>query len=143
MARNKALYNISLKIFLERDGEFLILTNEENKFDLPGGRIDEDEHRKSLKDIIHREIIEELGEGFRFEIGKPIMHFRRIFDEDGLYVFILVFSGKVLSNDIIISEEHNGYFWMKPEEIIMDPDKFYSEEEYAAFSEYIDKLSNR
>ena len=137
MSNKKVIYNISLKIFLERDGKFLILTNDENKFDLPGGRIDDDEHGKPLKDILLRETAEELGEEFKFEIGEPVIHFRRIFDEDGLYVFIVVFSGKVVSDKIIISNEHNGYSWMKPEEIISDPRNFYSEEEYAAFARFL------
>lgn len=135
----KALYNISLKVILRHDDEFLILTNDENKFDLPGGRIDDDEHRKPLADIVSREISEELGERFRFDLGLPVMHFRRVFDDDNLYVFIVVFSATATSDEIVISEEYNGMLWLKPEEIISDENKFYSQEEYNAFKSFFMK----
>lgn len=133
---NKALYNISLKIIIEREGEFLILTNDEGKFDLPGGRINDDEHRMPLREILERELSEELGGGFKVLIGEPIMQFRRIFEDDDLYVFIVVFSGKAILDNIVISEEHNGWLWLKPDEIVVNEDKFYSKEEYEAFRNF-------
>jgi len=68
------------------------------------------------------------------------MCFRRIFDDYDIDVFLVVFRGKIISGDISISGEHSDYFWMSPQEVIADPDKFYSEEEYEAFKKF---LSNR
>jgi len=135
--KDRALYNVSLKVIIRRDDKFLVLTNSENKFDLPGGRIDIDENKDSLEKIIDREIVEELGVDMKIEMKNPVMCFRRIFDEDNLNVFIVVFYGRFISGSVSVSNEHDGYVWMKPEEIIADPNKFYSEEEYLSFRNFL------
>jgi len=137
MAKDKACYNVSLKVLIEKDGKFLMLTNNEGILDLPGGRVDADEHKEPLRQTLLREIAEELGEDIKVEIGEPVMCFRRIFDDYDIDVFLVVFSGKTISGDISISDEHNDYFWMSPQEVIADQNKFYSGEEYEAFKKFL------
>ena len=62
-------YQVSLKVFLkDSQGRVLFLGNPIDEFghadycDLPGGRINVDEFKVSLMDILEREIREELGE---------------------------------------------------------------------------------
>ena len=67
MLKQRDFYHVSLKAILKnKAGEILILKARQQGtfsgfYDLPGGRIDEDEFSKSLLEILKREISEESG----------------------------------------------------------------------------------
>jgi len=121
--RHPALLEVSLKVILNnRKGETLILKAQpggvfNNKYDLPGGRMNPSEVGNDLIELINREMKEEVGNvKYTLKIcpvsissfvnkssAKP--------NRDG--VQYILFSAKYLKGDIIISDEHTGYKWQK------------------------------
>jgi 8-oxo-dGTP pyrophosphatase MutT (NUDIX family) len=54
-------YFVAVKVFLERDGKFLVFKDNFGDWDLPGGRIKKDEFAVPLEDIVKRKMFEEVG----------------------------------------------------------------------------------
>lgn len=135
-----AYYQVALKILLKKDDNFLFL-KVGDKFDLPGGRIDENEHDVELTKIMEREVCEELGPKLKYQLGEPILHFRRHFPKKDLHVFIIVFKADYLSGEIVLSDEHSGFEWINPKQII-EENSFFSKEEFLSFKQYFNDLKN-
>lgn len=120
-----ANYSISLKVFLQNDRwETLILKTPETStfkwsYDFPWGRIDQDEFYTDLLEILDREIKEEVWD-IRYEIkNKPVAVSRhkavhKSHVEDIFYCF---YEAKIVSWDIKVSHEHNGFDWIKLDEV--------------------------
>jgi mutator protein MutT len=98
---------ISIKGIIFNDENVLVLKNERNEWELPGGRIEEFE---KPEECLVREIQEELGiictveniiDSWVFEVLKE------------KFVFIVTYLCKCNnSSNIIISEEHKDYKWV-------------------------------
>lgn len=123
-----ASYNISLKVFLQNDKwETLILKTPETstfywKYDLPWGRIDQDEFYTDLLEILDREIKEEVWNILYDVKTKPVavsrhkaVHKDRV--EDIFYCF---YEAKIISGDITVSNEHSDFKWVKLDEIVLE-----------------------
>lgn len=116
-------FNISLKLILENEhGEVLALKNPERSvisqfYDFPGGRINSDELKTPLEEVVRREVREEIGSDVKFQvdmnpsgIGRHIFFSRTLKKE--VCVMMIFFRAKYLGGDIKISEEHIGYKWL-------------------------------
>ncbi len=136
MKKTKDFYQISLKLFLKnKDGEVLILKAVEGGsfagfYDLPGGRIDTDEFRTDLMEVIEREVREEIG-NIKFIVkGKPVAVGRHLLPKKSgsrqkeIHVLYVFFEAKYVSGKIKISREHKGYEWVKLEKVV--PAKFFT-----------------
>lgn len=122
MSENK-FFQISLKLILKnKSGEILILKSLKSDpmhgyYDFPGGRITEEEYKKSFLLIIKREVTEELGPKVRYKIDmRPVslgMHNPYPKNHKNhrsvLWVF---FEADYLGGDIKLSSEHTGYKWI-------------------------------
>ena len=90
----------------------LLLKNERNEWELPGGRIEENE---TPEECLIREIHEELG--LKCNVKKIIDSW--VFEVvEGKFVFIVTYL--CICNDtasILISDEHKEYRWFQLEEI--------------------------
>ncbi|PLR94634.1 NUDIX hydrolase [Bacillus sp. T33-2] len=99
--------SISIKGVILNNENVLLLKNERNEWELPGGRIEE--HEKPEECLV-REIQEELGinctvenivDSYVFEVLK------------GKFVFIVTYFCKCDNpSNIFISEEHKEYKWV-------------------------------
>lgn len=125
------LYQVSLKVFLKNsEGEILILRSRPNSswgrsgfFDLPGGRIDEEEFTMDFEDIIKREVCEELGDVDIQVALKPMGFARRIAqsgEHAGRHVLYIFFEAAFIGGEIQISHEHAGYEWVRLGEISIE-----------------------
>ncbi len=115
-------YQVSLKVFLKnQSGEVLILKARSDGsmagfYDLPGGRIDEDEFIMPFAEIIAREIKEEIGGGIKIKINpRPVAVGRHLVPahltkskEKDLHILGLFFEAEYLSGNIGISTEHES-----------------------------------
>lgn len=116
---NPALFHVGLKaLIINDDGEFLLLKavskNKDwhNTWDLPGGRINQDELDVGFLKIIKREIREEAG-NIKYELRPdPVSLAKTAYTGDGERFFIL-FEAKYISGDVKTSNEHDGYEWKK------------------------------
>lgn len=124
--QNHLLTKVSLKVLLiNRGEEYLILksnpktTHFAGRYDLPGGRIDQDESLKNPHRLIKREIREELGGDVTYRLDPTpaamgLYHFRRsnIRPKDSYTLYIL-FKATYVSGKIKLSDEHTDYQWLK------------------------------
>jgi len=118
--QNPCLFQVSLKALLvNNQGQYLILKDNstskhwKNKFDLPGGRINQDELKLGWHKLIDREIKEELGKNIKYKLRPdPVALAKCQYPNEPCKIFIL-FEAKYLSGKIKISDEHDFYRWEK------------------------------
>ncbi|MEK7496746.1 MAG: NUDIX domain-containing protein [Patescibacteria group bacterium] len=134
--KTQDFYQISLKLILKNNvGQILILKAVDDGsfagfYDLPGGRVDTDEFRTDLMEVVKREVREEIGNVKFIVKGKPVAVGRHLLlkksgsrqkDVHVLYVF---FEAEYLGGETEISREHESYQWVRLQEIELD--KFFT-----------------
>ena len=82
-----------------------------NTWDLPGGELDYGED--AVAGIV-REIKEETG--LEVKDVRPFDVETHLLPEDGAYWFTIAYRCKALSDNVILSWEHNDYKWVTPAE---------------------------
>jgi 8-oxo-dGTP pyrophosphatase MutT (NUDIX family) len=112
-------YFVAVKVFLERDGKFLVFKDNFGDWDLPGGRIKKDEFAVPLEDIVKRKMFEEVGDGVGYSLGKPIVFMRheRVEASPGnptVRIFALGYQATWQSGEIATSERHTEVLWADP-----------------------------
>lgn len=119
-----AQFEVSLKLIIKNSTEEILglkVPPAESYmfgYDLPGGRIDEDEVKKTYEDNLRREVREELGEAIKLKIDlHPVavstrVYFseRRQLERKFLQVF---FAAEYVSGEIKLSSEHADYDWLQ------------------------------
>jgi 8-oxo-dGTP diphosphatase len=103
---------ISVKAVLIHDGRVLLLLNERDEWDLPGGRPDPGEdHRAAVK----REVREEAG--LEVEVGAQVdEHLFEVLP--GRFVQIVVYACHLVgASDVVLSHEHVETRWVKLAEL--------------------------
>ncbi|GIW59248.1 MAG: hypothetical protein KatS3mg087_0314 [Patescibacteria group bacterium] len=83
--------------------------------DIPGGRIQDGE---TLEETLRREVVEELP-GIKGWRAKRMLHALRLknMTPDGKPLILIIFQGELDDVEISLSDEHDGYLWVKIEEI--------------------------
>lgn len=125
-AYDKDLYFVAVKLLI-RDGDKLLITHDIfDAWDLPGGRIRKDEFDSSLESVIQRKICEELGSGFRYELGSPTVFFRverqeANLDGQTVRIFAVGYSAEYAGGEVSLGDHHDKYEWVdvrsfKPED---------------------------
>ena len=137
----QTLFEVSLKILLRSSDKVLLTRDPEGYIDLPGGRIDAGEENASFKDIIAREVREELGESIKFTLDTVLFIYRRsVHSDDYLGV---VFDAEYISGDIELldSNEHVSYKWVDRRIYKLKREDFLlaHQEKYEAFKKYFEK----
>ena len=104
-------FPVSVKgLFLDQ-GKILLLKNEREEWDLPGGKILED---SDIKSTLSREVLEETN--LKVEIGELLM--ADLFDVVESKVFITIFKINAIdARPVQISKEHISYDFFSLDEI--------------------------
>lgn len=127
---NKDVYFVAVKIFfLDLKGSFLIIKDRFGDWDIPGGRLRENDFETPLETVAERKIKEELGENVKYKFSKqPILFMRHERDEilpsgerEKRRIFALGYIAKYEGGEIKIGKNHEKYEWVpvknfKPEE---------------------------
>lgn len=134
-------YFVAVKIFLEKDGRFLILKDSFGEWDLPGGRIKIDEFETPLDQIIKRKMSEELGSDINYKVGKPIVFMRheRIEQSPGnptVRIFAVGYEGILEGGEIKLSERHTEMIWVNPKDF--QPEKYFKGGWLKGVQEYLE-----
>ena len=122
MTQNHQLFKMSLKVLLKnKRGEYLILKANSNKwfkgfYDLPGGRIDEDEVNIGFHKLVDREIKEEVGKKIKYKLRPDPVSLSKYKFPSNNATFYILFEATYLSGEIQISNEHSEYRWQKLDE---------------------------
>lgn len=119
MSRAIQKFDVGLKAFIEQEGKILVVRESiGGKWEVPGGRIDVGEEGSDLKEILQREIHEELGNACIVEIGTPFYSWIRPWTppKEG-FVYLTGFRCFWKRGEITISEEHAETRWIHKEEV--------------------------
>jgi len=88
-------------------------------YDLPGGRIDNDEFETSFSEIISREIKYQLQQK-PVAVGRHLIPASMTSSGKGVHILYLFFEADYRSGKITISDEHIGYKWINLKKIYLD-----------------------
>lgn len=136
----KDTYFVAVKVFLEQDGKLLILRDNFGDWDLPGGRIKKDEFDAPLDQIIVRKMAEELGNGIRYTVGKPVVFMRheRVEQAPGnptVRIFAVGYEATLQSGTVQLSERHPEILWVDPNDF--EPEKYFKGGWLKGIQEYL------
>ncbi len=140
---NHAYFQLDAKAIVKKDDKILLLITKDGYYDFPGGRMDKSEVDLSQHDVLRRELKEELGEDFHFDI-KNIAFVSKIkyYDHDReKRIVVIFFSVNYVSGDILLSDEHAHSQWINPIDTLGSPEKFISKDVYRQYSAYIKSVN--
>ena len=114
-------FMISLKVLLRNSkGEFLILGspgiekyNPKTPYDLPGGRINDNEVGIDFHQLVRREIKEELGPKIKYKLRKDPVSLHQFRLKSSRCILYVLFEAEYLGGKIILSDEHYRLDWKK------------------------------
>ena len=111
-------FEISQKLLVWREGRVLVLRDAASgQGDLPGGRLATGELLAPWRDALLREVREELGA--RVEVGlepEPRFAFPHRLPASGLPALGLMWVGRWLGGEPVLSDEHDDLVWAAPDE---------------------------
>jgi 8-oxo-dGTP pyrophosphatase MutT (NUDIX family) len=142
MAKDK--YQVSLKLFLKDSKGRILFPFASSKgsyagyYDLPGGRIEDNEFATPFMDILRRDVQEELGNiSFDVDLNPVLLSRDEIGPDKETRVLYIFFEGKYFDGDIQISDEHEGMAWEYPWEV--DVEKHIKPIHQETFKKYLSK----
>jgi len=130
-----ARFPVSVKGVVERGGRFVLLKNERDEWELPGGKLEPGE---TIEDCLVREIAEELNLSTR--IGRPLNNW--VYYVNGVHVLIITYALQILDEqaEMAVSHEHKELRSFPLEEIagLLMPDGYKQ-----SIAAYADKPGGR
>lgn len=107
-----ARFPVSVKGVVERDGRFVLLKNERDEWELPGGKLEPGE---TIEDCLVREIEEELD--LSTKVGRPLNNW--VYFVNGVHVLIVTYALQILNEkaEMRMSHEHKELRLFPLEEI--------------------------
>jgi 8-oxo-dGTP diphosphatase len=133
-------FQITQKAFIRKGNLLLVMKDRKSgEGDLPGGRMSQNEFFLDWKDSLKRELNEELGNEFKYEIFDELVliHKHRV-NLGNHPCVILGYNAKYLSGEISLSEEHDFYKWVDIK--TFQPEELFSEFMLSAVKLYIEKV---
>jgi hypothetical protein len=132
MGNNKDLYFVAVKVFLiDSEGNFLITKDRFGDWDIPGGRLREQDFSIPLESVVERKINEELGESVKYELGKPAIFMRHERNEilpsgerEKRRIFGIGYTAQYKNGEITVGKNHEKYEWVSIE--TFEPEKFFT-----------------
>ena len=117
---NKDVYFVAVKIFLLNSEEnFLIIKDRFGDWDIPGGRLREQDFDVPLELVIERKMKEEVGENVKYKLGNPTVFMRHERDEilssedrEKRRIFAVGYFAEYKEGEIILGKNHNEYEWV-------------------------------
>jgi len=110
---------VGVKAVIVRDGKVLLLRHATKDFwDMPGGRIDDDE---TIEQALRRELCEELPSHREPQIGRLLNAYRvpgSIQDDLGL-VLLFYRVDATFDGEMTLSDEHSDYAWVTLDEALV------------------------
>lgn len=114
--QNPQRFDVGIKALIEGpEGVLIVKQSETAKWEFVGGRINVGEENLDQREILKREIEEELGPGFDYSIEKLFSTGARSWDagpRKGDYVFLVAFLCKFKGGAIVLSSEHTEFAWV-------------------------------
>lgn len=144
---SKGLYFVAVKVFLLNNGKLFIFKDGFGKWDLPGGRIRENEFSKPLERILARKMKEELGSSVKYRLGKPAVFMRHERMEllpngkkERRRIFAIGYEAEFIGGAIKLPSHHTKYLWVSLKNF--QPQKYFTGGWLKGVEEYL-RLKNR
>lgn len=120
MNQSKDTYFVAVKVFLEDGkGNLLITKDRFGDWDIPGGRLRENDFDVQLEKVVERKMSEELGLGVAYVLGKPTVFMRHERDEiltsgekQKRRIFAIGYSATYTGGQITLGKNHEKYEWV-------------------------------
>lgn len=116
---NKDLYFVAVKVFLRKENKLLITKDKFGDWDIPGGRLRENDFNTPLEKVVERKMSEELGDSLNYELGEPIIFMRHERDEllsfkekEKRRIFAVGYKAEYINGDINLGKNHEKYEWV-------------------------------
>ena len=105
-------FQVGIKAFIKDDRGALLIKHARGYWDLPGGRVDDNEN---FTETLTRELSEELPGSKLVTVGELLGAQRESFDiVEGIGLAILFYKVEAtIPQTITLSEEHTDYLWVK------------------------------
>ncbi|HEU5005044.1 MAG TPA: NUDIX domain-containing protein [Candidatus Saccharimonadales bacterium] len=138
------LYFVAVKLLLRDGGKLLITHDVFGDWDIPGGRIRENEFDASLESVIERKIKEELGPEVKYKLGEPKVFFRHERKEmklgEMVRIFAIGYEGKYISGDIKLGDHHDKYEWVDVK--TFQPEDYFTGGWLKGIKEYLSRITH-
>ena len=116
--KDDALFCVDQKAFIEKDGKVLVLHDQVEGLDFPGGKIQEGEAKdgdtSSLIRALQREVREETG--LTIEVLNPFAVWYHEFSQNHRnypkVVYLVAFRCAYVSGEVKLSGEHDSFRWV-------------------------------
>ena len=117
---NKDVYFVAVKVFLlDSEENFLITKDRFGDWDIPGGRLREQDFNVSLEQVIERKITEEIGESVKYKLGGPVVFMRHerneilpSGDRSKRRIFAIGYTAEYQGGKITLGKNHEKYEWV-------------------------------
>ena len=117
---NKDTYFVAVKVFLlDSEGNFLITQDRFGDWDIPGGRLREQDFNVPLEFVIERKMREELGKDVEYKLGGPALFMRHERDEilssgnrEKRRIFAVGYTAQYQAGKILLGKNHEKYEWV-------------------------------
>lgn len=117
---NKDTYFVAVKVFLlDSKGNFLITKDRFGDWDIPGGRLREQDFDVPLERVVERKIREELGEAIVYKLGNPVVFMRHERDEilssgnrERRRIFAVGYIAEYQSGELVLGKNHETCEWV-------------------------------
>jgi 8-oxo-dGTP pyrophosphatase MutT (NUDIX family) len=104
---------VAVKAFVLRGRELLLVQESDGgAWELPGGRIEVGEERLSPREVLSRELREELGPAVAVEIGVPVAAWTRRKPNGSGFAFLVGLLCSYRGGEIRLSAEHAALDWV-------------------------------
>ncbi len=119
MEDKKDLYFVAVKVFLQNsEGKLLITKDKFGDWDIPGGRLRDNDFNVPLEEVVARKIKEELGE-ISYKLGEPAVFMRHERDEilstgerEKRRIFAIGYKAEYLGGDLKLGGNHEKLEWV-------------------------------
>ena len=129
---NKDVYFVAVKIFLQnKKGELLITKDRFGDWDIPGGRLRENDFDIPLEKVVERKMKEELGENISYQLGDVALFMRHERNEilpsggrEIRRIFAVGYHATYRRGEIKLGGNHTEYVWVNLKEFI--PENYFT-----------------
>lgn len=128
----KDTYFVAVKTFLQdKDGRLLITKDRFGDWDIPGGRLRENDFPTPLENVLARKIKEELGNEIQYKLGEPVIFMRHERDEvlpsgekSKKRIFAIGYKALYVGGNIQLDKNHEKYEWVALDTFL--PDDYFT-----------------
>lgn len=139
--KKHGFFQISQKLFLRDGDKLLIFRDKKSGYgDLPGGRMNEDEFFEDWLDSLRRELREEMGTRFEYEVNpEPFLIHKHRVTEGNHPCIIIGYKGVYKGGEILMSDEHDFMEWVDVK--TYDPSPLFEDYMLEAIRKYLDNYA--